>query len=181
MDKLEDYIRNNKNELDNYNPSPEIWERIKRGMRSRRPAFIWLPAAAMILVFLGTAILFYHWERKERIFYTDREIDVFIQKNDPRLIETEIYYDNLVNTLFIEASPMLTDYPDIEKELLDDLSEIDRICEDIKGDLKDNIGNQQVIEALINNYRLKIRLLEELLDVLKHIGNDPQNENNHEL
>jgi hypothetical protein len=181
MDKIEDYIRNNRKDLDRYTPSPNDWKRIKAGLRKERSPLIWLSAAAMIVVVLGTAVMFYIWENKGKSIYSNREINAIIQKSDPHLKETEIYYNNLVNNLYSEATPLLTEYPDIDKELLNDLSEIDRICAEIKKDLKDNIANQEVIEALINNYRIKIRLLEDILNVQKQNENDPENKNNHSL
>ena len=52
---------------------------------------------------------------------------------------------------------------------------------DIKKDLKDNIANQDVIEALIQNYRIKINILEDMLTVLKANENNHEKEKSHEL
>jgi hypothetical protein len=76
---------------------------------------------------------------------------------------------------------MLAGFPDIRKEFLSDMSQIDSICTDIKKDLKDNVSNQEVIEALINNYRIKIQILEEMLDELKQNENKPVKNDPHEL
>ncbi|MCX6301869.1 MAG: hypothetical protein NTW82_06770 [Bacteroidia bacterium] len=161
MDRLEEYIRKNRKELDKYNPSPEVWKGIRSNMhKGRRELIRWLSAAAMIVVILAIASFFYVGKDKG--------------KNNPELVESEIYYNNLVNDLYNEATPLLTGYPDIEKELLSDLSQLDSICNDIKKDLRDNVDNQEVIEALINNYRIKTHILEDMLDVLK------QNENTSE-
>ena len=178
---MEDYIRNNRKELDKYSPSPDAWKKIKAGLGKENTPLIWFSAAAMIVVILGTAALFYVWQNKERTVFSDREINAILQKVDPQLKETEIYYNNMVNNLYNEATPLLTDYPDVENELFKDLSEIDSICADIKNDLKDNIANQEVIEALINNYRIKIRLLEDLMNILKQNENDPEKNNEHTL
>ena len=78
-----------------------------------------------------------------------------MMKTNSQLKETEIYYNNLANSLYREATPMLTRNPEIEKELSTDISQIDSICSEIKKDLKDNVANQDVIEALIQNYRIK--------------------------
>jgi hypothetical protein len=102
-------------------------------------------------------------------------------KRNPQLKETELYYNNLVNILYNEASPLLAAYPDIRKEYLNDISQIDSICTDIKKDLNDNVSNQEVIEALIKNYRIKIQILEEMLDQLKQKENIPLNKESHEL
>ncbi|MFH0841049.1 MAG: hypothetical protein V1903_00375 [Bacteroidota bacterium] len=160
MDRLEEYIMKNRDHLDKYEPSPDVWRGIRKEMHSgRRRLAGWLSAAAIIAVILGTAALFYATNHN---------------KTHPELVESEIYYNNLINDLFNQATPLLTGYPDLEKELLTDMSQIDSICADIKKDLRDNVDNQDVIEALISNYRIKTRILEEMLEALR------QDENNTE-
>ena len=36
MDKLEEFIRKNRDELDQYNPSPEIWNRISGSVKTKK-------------------------------------------------------------------------------------------------------------------------------------------------
>jgi hypothetical protein len=173
MDRLEEYIRKNREELDKYDPSPGVWKGIRNNIyKGRHGPIMWLSAAAMIVIIFGTAALFYIARERQNYILSKREAGIFIMKANPELIESEIYYNNLINELYNEATPLLTRYPDIEKELLNDMSQLDSICADIKKDLKDNIDNQDVIEALITNYRIKTRILEDMLDVLR------QNENN---
>ena len=44
-----------------------------------------------------------------------------------------------------------------------DLSELDSIYSSLKKDLRENIDNEQVLEAMIQNYRMKLKILEDLL------------------
>jgi hypothetical protein len=107
--------------------------------------------------------------------------DIDGAKGNSQLKESEFYYNNLLNSLYTEATPMLTANPEIQKELNYDISHIDSLCLEIKKDLKDNIANKEVIEALIQNYRIKIRLLEDILTVLKENENNPEKKKNYEL
>jgi hypothetical protein len=102
-------------------------------------------------------------------------------KASTQLKEAELYYNSLANSLYREATPLLTRNPEIEKELSIDISQIDSICSEIKKDLKDNVANQDVIEALIQNYRIKIKLLEDMLKILKENEENPEKNNSHEL
>ena len=182
MDYLEKFIRDNRDDLDRYTPSKSIWRGISTGMRKRRPSLIiWLSAAAIITVIFGTAAFFFYRSNEGMTGYREKEFSSILMKTIPQLNETEIYYNNLVNDLYSKATPLMTRHPDIEKELNDDLSQLDSICADIKKDLKDNVANQEVIEALISNYRIKIRLLNEMLDLLKQNENNPQKTNSHAL
>jgi len=179
MDNLEEYIRKNREELDQYTPSQDIWQGIRRNMAKGRSFYIkWISAAAMITVIFATAALFYVGERRK---YAAEVIDTIPGADMEMLSETEIYYNTQVTDLYRQASPVLTRYPEIEKELAVDMAHIDSICTDIKKDLKDNISNEEVIEALINNYRLKISILEDMLELINEKETDTAKKEDHEL
>jgi hypothetical protein len=182
MDELEDFILRNRNDLDRHSPPEGIWGEIENSLRkSRLSTAIWLSSAAMILIILGTSVVYYSVERKtSSIINRTTGKSLFINTN-PDLTETEIYYNNLIKDLYNEAVPLLTSDPDLERELNHDLSKLDTICVEIKKDLKDNVSNQEVIEALIYNYRIKIRILSEMLEQLKQGDNLPDKSNDHEL
>ena len=66
-----------------------------------------------------------------------------------------------------ELKPVMANCPALAEELNYDMTELDSVYTDLKKDLKDNMANQEVVEAIIENYRLKIRILEELLSEIK--------------
>jgi hypothetical protein len=182
MDNLEEYIRKHREELDLYKPSAAIRRRIRKGLKAGKTnVYRWISVAAMIAVIIGTAAVFisrgYRFTQKPG---TNGRYQAMV-KGGPELKEAEIYYNSLANSLYREAKPMLTKNPDINIELNADISHIDSICSDIKKDLKDNVANQDVIEALIQNYRIKIRLLEDMLELLKENEENPEKNNSHEL
>jgi hypothetical protein len=47
--------------------------------------------------------------------------------------------------------------------------------------LKENISNQEVIEALIQNYRLKLQVLEDILNKFKDFDNEKAKVEKHEI
>jgi hypothetical protein len=182
MDRLEEHIKKNRVDLDIYDPSPMLWNEISKSIKGKRSARIkWLSAAAMIIVIFTTAALFYVGESRKKMALLSKNSEVLIMEANLQLQETETYYNNQVNYLYSEAKPLLAGHPDINKELLSDMSQIDSLCAEIKNDLKDNIANQEVIEALINNYRIKIKILKDMLDLLKQDENEPQKNINHAL
>jgi hypothetical protein len=179
MKKLEDFIRKNREDLDDHDPSPEVWKGIRRNLGSHHPFIMRRLAAAAVIIVVATAAIF-HYIKDNKVGAMNKR-EAFMMKNNPQLKETELYYNNLVNSLYNEVTPMLAGFPDIRKEFLSDMLQIDSICTDIKKDLKDNVSNQEVIEALINNYRIKIQILEEMLDELKQNENKPVKNDPHEL
>ena len=81
----------------------------------------------------------------------------------PGLQEAETYYTSLVNQKMDELKPIMANCPSLREELNIDMSELDSVYVELKADLRDNMANQEVVEAIIENYRLKIRILEDLL------------------
>jgi Tfp pilus assembly protein PilN len=182
MDKLEEHIRKNREDLDRYSPPKGIWRNIRKKLDKKKSfSRQWLSIAASIAVILGTAIIFirpgYRWPSSDRQKNNNDDLTQVI----PQLKETETYYNNLINSLYTEAKPLLTKNPEIKKELNNDLSQLDSICTDLKKDLKDNIANQDVVEALIQNYRIKTQILEDMLRVLKENETNPEKTKSHEL
>jgi hypothetical protein len=182
MDKLEEHIRKNREALDRYSPPAGVWNKINRQINSERfHVRRLLSIAAMFIVIIGSSLfLIKPWLSNKAPNQINRA-NIKNPFENSQLQETEIYYNNLINSLYLEATPMLTGYPEIKKELSVDLSHLDSICNEIKKDLKDNIANQEVVEALIQNYRIKIRLLEDMLAVLKEAENNQKKKENHEL
>ena len=159
MDKLEKFINDNREALNAYDPDPAIWERIKKpGPLSFRQVF---NRAAMIIIIIGISIVIVM-----RAGIDGDWPDQNLSAENPDLKETEIYYNNKVQQLMDDAQPLFTANPDIERELMIDIKHLDSICMEIKEDLKDNISNQEVIGALVMNYRIKIDILEEILEIL---------------
>jgi hypothetical protein len=135
----------------------------------------------MLAVILGAAVILFRPVYRWSDARSSGNSDEVLTRDDTPLKETETYYNTLVNSLYKEATPLLTNNPDIKKELNTDLSHIDSICVEIKKDLKDNISNQDVVEALIQNYRIKIKILEDMLTVLKANENNPEKKKSHEI
>lgn len=181
MDRLEEHIRKNREALDHYKPSQRVWQKIRRSIRKKKSSVRqWLSIAAMITVILGTALVLFrvgYFVANER---SVTKADSRTQENS-QLKESEIYYSNILNSLLLEATPLLTANPEIEKELVTDISHLDSICLEIKKDLRDNVANQEVVEALIQNYRIKVRLLEDMLKILREDENNPEKKESYEL
>jgi hypothetical protein len=182
MDKFEEHIKKIRHELDIYSPSPDLWNSIEKRLKKEKSLIKqWYSIAAMIIVILGTAIVLLKPTLKMNNDHSAGSNAAELNSVEPPLKETEIYYNNLVNSLYREAAPLLTTNPEIEKELTNDMSRLDSICSEIKKDLKDNIANQEVVEALIQNYRIKIRLLEDILKSMEENEDHSGKNNKYEL
>jgi len=181
MDKLEKFIRENRQDLDRYEPDQAIWNRIEK-INGRKVMFIpgYLMRAAMIVLIAASSLLIYKITSGGN--YRNGKNIVSDSRFSPELTEAEIYYTSMANNLLEKAKPYMASNPVLESELMSEIAHLDSISGNIRKDLKDNISNQEVIEALIMNYRIKVRLLEEMLEILtEQEENNKDNTPKHEL
>lgn len=181
MDNLEKFIKENRQQLDVYKPEKKVWKSIRSATAKKRTLSLnSFMKAAMILLMLGTGYILLRTGNGKIYNGKNGSDNVGGYSENALLYETELYYGNLINDLYKKASPFLTVNPEIESELKSDFSGLDSLCNDIKADLKDNVANQEVIEALILNYRAKIQILEDMLLILDE-NDTTKNTGNYEL
>jgi uncharacterized protein YeeX (DUF496 family) len=161
-DNLERYITENRKRIDLLTPPPELRKRIV-GSSPRR---LYSKAARRLAMAAGLALvvaipsLFY--VSKNRV--DQKSVAGYVPGTE--LYEAEIYYTGLMISVFDSAGILLKEIPALESEVMEDIRELETIGEELRSDLKENVNNREVVEALVRNYRIRIRLLEELLEYL---------------
>lgn len=172
-DRFEKFVEENREQFDFHDPDPGIWDRINSDIRKKR-SINWqllLNRAAIIIVIFTASYI-----TNEMIHrYKNNSLSSVKngrESNAPGLKEAEAYYTGLVNQKLDELKPVIANCPSLQEELDYDLSELDSAYTELKGDLKDNVANQEVIQAIIENYRLKITILEDILSELEPLGEE---------
>ncbi|HBH47390.1 MAG TPA: hypothetical protein DDX98_02040 [Bacteroidales bacterium] len=170
-DRLENFVRNHRHDFDMLEPSDALWSGIEKKMdkgRKHKLSFYLSRVAAVAAIFIiSLMVQQYFWGNRNEV-------------NIPELQEAELYYSQLISMKLEQVKPLLSDNPTLEKELEHDLTELDSIYKLLREDLKDNIANQEVLEAMIENYRLRIDILEEMVTYLDTENNNTKNNNNSE-
>ena len=78
------------------------------------------------------------------------------------IAELERYYNGEINQKISLVKNKLKD-----DRILKDLNQMDQAFAELKADLNDNVDNQEVITAMMENYQLKLQILEEILTELE--------------
>jgi hypothetical protein len=184
-DRLEEFVKQNREQFDRYEPDPAIWLKINpatvplegRPVGKERRPMRWLRiAAAVALIFAGTSAGFWFLSGGRA------EADQNSEERFTEMQETEEYYTRLVAQRYDELRPYLASDPAADQMLKADLDELDEVFQELKEDLKDDVSNPEVIEAMILNYRVKLEILEDLLNQLKEKENqDYGNDDSYDL
>jgi hypothetical protein len=183
-DKLEKFVLENRSDFDVYEPSPEVWDKImvQKPLSVSKPLWIRLSryaavAAITLLISFITGNYFSSPENNESLPVANNSETKAMEYNNPELEEAEAYYSSMVNSKIKEIGILTVNNPEVKMELDYDLQELEQIYMELKEDLADNAGNEDVIEAMIQNYRTRLDILEGLLKSLK---NEKQKLENHE-
>jgi hypothetical protein len=165
-DSLEEFVKNNREEFDHLEPSLKVWENIsKNHKKGRLISFnpILLRVAAVLTIVVITSVL----AVKTNLFtpgnYAKNTSDPEIRE----LMEAEAFYAQQVHGKLKEIRKCYYTFPELKEEIEMDLTELEEMYKVLQLDLKDNVSNKAVIEAMIDNNRTRMKLVD---DVLKQIN-----------
>ena len=167
-DRLEDFVKQHQEQFDLHEPDPSIWLKINPANQAQMQeprSMRWLRIAATVaLIFAASTagIYFLTGEKPNQESYSELYLE---------MMESEQYYSQMVSERYKELKPFLASDPATEEMLSSDMNELDEVYDELKEDLKDNASNPEVIEAMILNYRVKLEILEDLLNQLKEKEN----------
>ncbi|MEP2058858.1 MAG: hypothetical protein ABJJ05_13690 [Maribacter litoralis] len=165
MDQFEKHIRDNKAVFDDHRADREkIWANIASQLNEERPKVIplWkspmLRIAASILILLGIsgAIGF-------NFFANTTTENQFVSQE---LQDIDMHYQGLVSyqVQLVQNNSQLSNAD--KEEFLSFMVELDAEYEQLKLEMQNNLDNEQVLEAIVANYRKRIELIENLLQQL---------------
>ena len=182
-DKLEQFILDNREAFDDQRPSPESWDKVKDNIRPVH-RINWtarmVRIAAAVVIFVSSYIFIDYTLNRDNSNSLAKDGMEVPYDNIPVLMEAKVYYSGLINNMENEVYRMAGDNSPIKQDIKTEFEELDKIFNELKNDLRDDADNQEVIEAMIQNYRIKLQILEEILSQLKNAEtpNTPEHENN---
>ena len=178
MDKFEKFVVDHHDEFDAYEPGPDLWNRIHKPGTLQTFRYSWIWKAAVVFLVFGASF----WANS----YIGNNKHIAGKHTSPtqtitEVAEAEKYYSGLIQTKLTELQNTLSSYPELKQDLHKDLADLDSAYRDLKKDLKDNVSNEEVVEAMIQNYRLKLKLLEQIQQEFKNQNNTTNKTHGHEL
>jgi len=185
QDKLEKFILENREEFDDLVPDLKIWDKIQDNIEPARviPWRDYLWKAAAVLVIFTASYFFHDFIGKNK---TDNPTESTLagipgqeeEESIEMLLEAEAYYSAQINNRKQEVFRLAGDNPQLINDINVEFEELDQVLQELRNDLKDLTATEEIIEAMIQNYRLKLNILEEMLYQLKAAkGPDQRNEN----
>lgn len=166
MDKFEKHIRDHQKDFDELKANrmkmwDEIEGRIEPPKATRIP--LWrrasLRAAVIVFIIAGIGLTFLRQQGSQNSFAANGA-------HDEQLMEIGGHYDNLVQAKIklIQNNPNLS--TDDKDEFMSFITELDEEYKSLKREMEKDLDNEKVLEAIIENYRKRLELMENFLDRL---------------
>ncbi|MEP0366560.1 MAG: hypothetical protein ABJN36_03950 [Cyclobacteriaceae bacterium] len=151
QDKLKEYVDSSREDFDMFDfPQEDSWKAISNHLQEpgevKMLTRYWKYAvAACLMVVTGFSAYFLGQMQPKSGVLSE-------------LQEIENYYQGEIDMKMSLVKQRVND-----PVLIADLESMDQAFSELKNDLKDNVDNAEVVEAMMENYQLKLRILEKVL------------------
>lgn len=165
-DRLEEFVKNNRESFDDLEPSPGVWDKISENTSDKRIIPIsrqLLRIAAVVAVVAISSVFVLNSD----LFLSDNYAKNINDPEIKELMEAEAFYAHLVNGKLKEIKKCYYTFPELKNEIESDLNELEEMYKVLKSDLKENVDSKIVIEAMINNNRTRLELVDNVLQQIK--------------
>lgn len=176
-DRLEEFIRQHREEFDDQNPPEKVWENISAGMKqeglqdkhqamktSLSQSWIWKAAAVF---FFATTSWFVVEKLLPRTEETAKEVAVSQEYMDFQAADQ--YYTTLISQKKAEIEAFQLANLNLEDEFLQDVNKLDSMYLELKKELKSFQYNEKLMDAVIRNLQLRVEILNKQIDLLRKI------------
>lgn len=159
QDDWKNHVDRHRSDFDSYELEDEIWidlqarlEQAEKRATKKGSSYNWLwKTLAACVSALILAFFLYPAEDQTEELVVDAE-----------LTEVENYYQDQINVKVSQISAIEKD-----EDIFKDLKVLDQAFVELKEDLKDNADNEEVINAMIATYKVKLEVLERILEELE--------------
>ncbi len=182
---LEQFIQDNRDAFDDARPSLKLWAAIEKDLegeeapaanihplRSRRP---WYQIAASVVILLSVGAFGGAYLTKQSNQPTAQDL---IEQVAPEFGEMEVYYNQRIEENYARLTTYTQD-PEIDA----DLAQVDQAMQELRQELENAPPGreEQIVQQLIDSYRLKLEILERILEQIEANNNNittPDNNSN---
>jgi predicted component of viral defense system (DUF524 family) len=179
--RLEDFIKTNKEEFDDLEPSADLWLRIekhlpaegteikKREAKTFSLSFV-LKVAASVIIVMGISFgLYLRHERSEAVNFASI---------NPAYAKQQMHYASLVQTQRKELKTIAKADPELYKEFSAEITKMDSTYNRLNRDLATSPNQERVLRAMIRNLQIQSEILTQQLGVIEQINQTKKQEGN---
>jgi hypothetical protein len=150
-----------------------VWQTIEKELPVSKKALVrtiwpyaWKVAAA-ILIFASAWILNDYFDQRKSSGNRFTKVESVANPELNELSDAEAFYTTKISNKQAELAVYAKQHPEIIEDLKKEFREMDKNKEELKKDLAESNADEKVIEAIIQSYRVKLEILDQLLAELR--------------
>jgi septal ring factor EnvC (AmiA/AmiB activator) len=168
--RLENFIRENKKDLNIFEPPADLWNKIEHELQDKSNAPVkkervikvsfLLKVAATVVVILSVTVLFWHFRYSQTL----------ISSIDPELAKQQVYYASLIESKQTELKQMEKEEPELYRTFSSELKKMEMSYQQLKKELPESPNQERTVKAMIKNLEIQIRVLNQQLIIIQQIN-----------
>jgi hypothetical protein len=180
--RLEDFMRANREEFDDMEPSADLWSRIekqlplqegaqpkKREAKTFSLGFV-LRVAATVIVIMGVSFLLF--------LRSQKSAGIDLAAINPEYAKQQVHYASLVETKRTELKQIAQSDPKLYKEFTDEIANMDSTYKKLNNDLATSPNQELVLQAMIQNLQIQTEVLNRQLSVIEQYNQAKKDQKN---
>ena len=165
-DNIKKFIQDNLQDFNSEQPSSKVWDKVqKRKNPNHFKQYIGIAASILLLITVGTYFLF---QDRNDVDPQNHFVEKALQKTinvelSEEVQEMEQFYGTQVNQKIKKAKKYKG-----SQDLLQEVTNLKDEFDELKNDMDVGANRSIVLEAMIDNYRIRLMILEDLLEELEN-------------
>lgn len=180
--RLEEFIKNNREEFDDLEPRANLWSRIetelpqqfkedKKEAKTFSLGFV-LRVAAILVMVMGSCFFAY--------LYYQKPATVNLAAINPEYAKQQVQYASLIATKRSELKTIAKSDPQLYHEFTAEIAKMDSTYKKLNKDLLTSPNQEAVLRAMIRNLQVQTEVLNQQLNVIEQF-NEFKNQQKNEI
>jgi len=180
--RLEDFMKANREEFDDLEPSADLWSRIEKHLPAegtqpkKREAKMFslsfvMKVAASIIIIMGIGFAIYlRNEKKQGIDYA---------AINPTYAKQQVHYASQVESKMSQLKELTKNDPEMYADFSHEIAKMDSTYKRLNRDLATSPNQELVLRAMIQNLQMQTQVLNQQLNIIEQYNQmkkDPKND-----
>lgn len=179
--RLEDFIRKNKQEFDDLEPSADLWAKIEKNLppegtvMQKKEAKMFsfgfvLRVAASVVIVMGIGFAIY--------LRSEKHHGIDYAAINPEYAKQRVQYASLVQAKRTELKSLTKNDPGMYKEFSSEIAKMDSTYKKLNSELATSPNQERVLRAMIENLQIQTQVLNQQLNIIEQYNQMQQNDKN---
>ena len=166
--RLEQFVQDHRQEFDSEEPGIQVWSQIRSELDGaqvvsiNRYSWVWKAAAIFLFGLSGYLLVERNMDSGNNAIAEVGNIPEF------SLTEIEVHYTSIIDQKKMEILKLGADHPSLIQNFQNDVGSLDSLYLELQAEFRDT-SNERVLDAMINNLKLRINILNYQMSIIEKI------------